>query len=188
MIKRNFLKIATLAAVGILAAPPSIANTDGLVSNKLSVTLGVGGSNFRINNTDLFANSVDTTSTSYKLATEYRVLNNLGVELAYDNFGKTKVNFGLFSQDIKNDAVSLNLVGRLPVMENVDLFAKAGYARTEARFFGTNSKNNSWVVGLGGEYKFTKQVSVVAEFAQFNDFADSGKKLDNVTAGVKYRF
>lgn len=194
--KRNFLTIATLAAVGALVALPVFADTDNLaasdsnnlVANKLSLTLGAGGSKFHINSSDLSANAVDTNAVSYKLAAEYKVLKHLGVELAYDNFGKTNVDLGFTTTDIKNDAVSLSLVGRFSVLDNLDLFAKAGYARTEARFFGATSKHNSWVLGLGGEYKFTKNISGVAEFDQFNSFADSGKKMDSLTAGVKYNF
>ena len=98
-----------------------------------------------------------------------------------------------FSNKIKNQLAAY-VVGVAPLNERVDLFARAGYGRTELRvtgdFNGTSyaytTSENSWNYGFGGELRLTEKDGVRLDWTR-HEFDDTGR-ADQVSISYQRRF
>ena len=152
----------------------------------------------------------DEKSVGLKLAAGYRFNDYFAVEGSYAYLGKADVkvssNFGVGAEaSMKAHVLAVDAVGIYPVAEKVDLFAKAGvgmsYVKTkanadlwnEAYSFSESDTRFISKLGLGAEYKVTKNVAVRAEYERyFGVSKDSDYSIDAdydfVSVGVKYTF
>jgi len=141
------------------------------------------------------AGEIKDTPTTWGVYGGYDFTRNFAVELGYQDLGKTKA-AGLES---KNEAISVDLVGKYPVTERFDLYGKVGLAYMDRDLSGAGydeSKSGTAAkVGFGGEFKATQNVGIRAEVAHYaggpkfettNASFDSNQTL--FTMGVNYKF
>ena len=165
---------------------------------------------------------VDEKSFGLKLAAGYRFNDNFAVEGSYAYLGKADAKLtavgniigydvdGTATASMKAHVLAVDAVGIYPVGDKFELFAKAGlglgYVKTEASASGTIdgvsgsvglfSESDTRVfpkLGLGVEYKLTKNVAVRAEYERyFGVSKDSDYSIDAdydlLSVGVKYAF
>jgi len=126
----------------------------------------------------------------------YNFNRNVGVEVGYNNYGNSSID-GLNNLDTQT--VDLDLVGRLPVHQNLDLYGKAGVAWVdrELNYAGgsDNRRGGAGKLGLGAEFKATEKVGLRAEVTHYMGapkFEGAGYQYkDNFTAftvGANYKF
>jgi Outer membrane protein beta-barrel domain len=157
---------------------------------------GVGRSDF-----DLQA-PLDGKDTTWKAIAGFRLLDSLGVELNYTNFGKATVPSGIAcialvgtncpsTTTVEGNALSAFAVGFLdfPV---VDLFGKIGLSQGNAKLrtpgfptFAASDKNTDIAWGAGAQVHFLS-LAVRAEFERYKIFG--GTKLDMASVSFIYTF
>ena len=120
--------------------------------------------------------------------------NNLGWELGYNDFGSISRAGG----STKANALSLSLVGKLPLSPSFNLLGRVGasYVRTDVSAAagsgitagGENKFGLSY--GLGAEYAFNPQLSAVLQYDEYNaHYAGSGnEKIGTTSLGLRFRF
>ncbi|WP_341677112.1 porin family protein [Niveibacterium sp. SC-1] len=126
----------------------------------------------------------------------YNFNRNVGVEVSYNNHGKSSVE-GL--NDVKTRSLDVDLVARMPVHENVDIYGKAGvaYLDRELEQAGASTSRNGAAgkLGIGAEFKATEKVALRVEVAHYMGaptFEGPGYEYkDNFTTftvGANYKF
>jgi OOP family OmpA-OmpF porin len=120
--------------------------------------------------------------------------NNFGLELGYNDFGRVN----RFGGSTKASAVSLSLVGKLPVGQSFNLLGRVGgsYVRTDvSSALGSNiqaGRDNKFDLsyGIGAEYSFTPAWSAVLQYDEYNlrYAGGSRERLNTTTVGVRYHF
>ncbi len=198
------LKTALLsAAVSLVLVSAASAQTTTASSTTGSSMYGMGKgyvgfnageTDFGLNNgTGLFSN--DRKSTAYNLYGGTYFNNNFGVELGYINFGTVSRGGG----SSKAEGLNLALVARAPLSESFNLLGKLGttYARTDVSSqpgsgIPSGSDNGFGLAyGIGAEYAFNTQISVVLEYDvhQLHYVGGSGKEEMKLTSlGLRYKF
>lgn len=116
--------------------------------------------------------TTDTQNTSYKLFLGIQIIPNLGIELAYNNFGNFR------GKDA--DAYSLVAVGTLPLGDTFDIFGKVGTAENHTKFAGTTN-HRELVTGFGVGFKATSGLSLRIEYENFGRLMDESSGI-NTTA------
>jgi hypothetical protein len=117
--------------------------------------------------------SLDESTTGWKAMAGLRPIPFLGAELEYLDFGSAHANTFLLRADTHADATALFAVGYLPVpLPFLDIFAKAGLARTHTSFSGVLScpAPADCIVGLAGDHDdsdFAYGAGVQAKFQAF---------------------
>jgi outer membrane immunogenic protein len=91
--------------------------------------------------------------------------------------GEGELAIGVNSQNVSgvdvkvSDAYAGYLVGYLPAGENFDVFARVGYGHQDVRAtvgsVSVTGGNNTYNLGVGGQYFFTKNDGVRAEYTRF---------------------
>lgn len=143
---------------------------------------------------------------------------NFAVEAAYADLGKAKASYTLERQgtiirdaEYKASAITLGLVGSVPVGANVSLFAKGGVAWTKLKYreniddrgvsdsFSAPDLNQTrGTAGLGASYAATPNLSIRAEWDRYFDVGNTfalttegnGRfsSIDALWIGLQYRF
>jgi opacity protein-like surface antigen len=135
----------------------------------------------------------DDSDTAWKLSTGGYFHRNFGVELGYLDFGRS---YRLDGRT-KAQGVNLSLVGRAPIGDRLELFAKAGttYSRTVTSaqpVYGLRTGRDSGMglsFGVGASWGFTPNIAAVLEWERHRlHFADDTAPADMATVGVRYRF
>ncbi len=154
------------------------------------------------------SSKVDENDTAYKAYLGYRFNEHFAVEGGYVDLGaaqyKASFTGGNAKVDWESHGVFVEAVGILPVGDAFSLFAKGGayFSDNEADIEATgpggsaseslNDDGTSFVFGLGGEYAFSKTVSLRAEWERFTDVGDENETgeadVDLVSVGVKVSF
>jgi outer membrane immunogenic protein len=118
-----------------------------------------------------------------------------------DYFGvEGEASFGLGEDEIE-PGVDLELsnqfagyvIGRLPLGENFDLFARAGYGSAEfdvsSGDLGGSADVDGFAGGVGGQFFFTEQFGVRGEYTRFEaDDEDLDGGLDVFSVSAVFRF
>ena len=157
--------------------------------------------------------NVDTSTTGWNLFAGFRPQKYFGAELAYIDFGSSKVNNisdccdTIFEARAKNHAIAGFIIGYVPLMPGKwDLFAKAGYARLTTEtdsngnypnicvgnpcaIVGTSSTSTSntagdFAFGVGTQYRFGQ----LALRAQYQKITGTQAKPDMFSVGVAWTF
>ncbi len=135
----------------------------------------------------------DDSDSAWKITTGGYFHQNIGVEVAYLHFGRAHRLDGR----TKGEGINLSLVGRAPLGERLELFAKAGttYSRTSTTGLSTygvrTGKNDGFGLsyGAGASWAFTPNIAAVLEWERHRlRFADSTSPTDMATVGLRYRF
>lgn len=132
---------------------------------------------------------VDDSDTSWKVFAGYNINPNIAVEFSYQDLGETEAAVGNIPLYLGGETLSLSLLGKLPLGEKAQVFAKVGYVRIDADIyspgFDTFADNESDVLyGVGVSYQVTETVDMRMELERM-DFTNA---IDTVSLGVSYNF
>lgn len=173
---------------------PALADRSSLVPYTQDGYVGISGGSSKYDlNTGPAGFASDDSDTALKLYTGGFFHPNLGVEFGYLNMGKAHRLGG----DTKAHGFNLSLVGRAPLTEQFDIFAKLGttYGRTRTSgVFGTGvqtGKEDGFGLsyGLGARWAFTPQWAAVVEWENHKfKFSDGNENVKLTTVGLQYRF
>lgn len=130
--------------------------------------------------------SVDTTAIQARIGARINPYFGVEGEIAHGVKGDS-VTVGGSEFKVKNQGeIAGYAVGYYPVTEKIDLFARVGYGNTDYKVSGLGASGiasgNSWNYGVGGQYFFTPQDGIRAEWTR-KDFNDGG---DANVYGVSY--
>jgi OmpA-OmpF porin, OOP family len=120
---------------------------------------------------------------------------NFAIEAGYQDLGTSKAG-GL---EAKNQALSVDLVGKLPVTESINVYGKAGLAYVDRDITGAGVdeglSGTAAKFGVGAEFKATKNVAVRTEVAYLTGaptYESANGSFDKnatlFTMGVNYKF
>ncbi|WP_110633084.1 porin family protein [Salinicola salarius] len=189
-----------LASVSLIAlAPPAqAANADGLY-----LGVGTGFSSLKNDDSDVgdFIESgsddfdVDDDDNVYKAFVGYEYNRYFATEAFYADLGKVELKGnGVSNTDLESKAYGLSLVGKLPITDWFELFAKAGMAKWETDVDGhlgnasvdlDDNDGIDPVYGAGAQLNF-HPLLLRAEYERY-DF-DSDYEVDSFTASVGWQF
>ena len=184
-----------LGGTAALAQSTSTASTGNPMygTGNAYVELGVGRTDYSLGaGTGVFAN--EKRDTSYKVAAGSFFDRNVGFELGYTDFGSIRRGGG----QTQANGLNMSAIGRIPLGASFNLLGRVGatYGRTRVSSLPgsgiTAGRENGFGMhlGLGGEYVFNLQMSVVLQY-ELHDlkFAGGGRDhIGNTTLGVRYRF
>jgi hypothetical protein len=122
----------------------------------------------------------------------------IGIEGAMNEYGKTS-NAG-YSSDLKGN--TLALMGYLPLSDAFELFIKGGRLWwhddvTVLNTFDGSMTGNEYFYGVGGNFNFTKTISLRVEMERYNVKLDKGKigvgvdgssYVDVASVGILFNF
>ncbi|MBT9507065.1 outer membrane beta-barrel protein [Rhodoferax sp.] len=192
------LLLVAAASLATLAGAQAQSSTQGVSSSDASygqgssyIGLNAGQSDFKLGNgTGLFAS--DNRTDAFSIYAGTYINHNFGFEFGYTDFGK----IGRGGGNTKADGLSLSLIGKLPLGSSFNLLGKLGttYGRTEvtsAAGSGITAGNDNgfgWSYGVGAEYAFTPQFSVVLQYDEhYLPFVETGRERVRA-AGLGLRF
>ncbi|WP_371186517.1 porin family protein [Thalassotalea maritima] len=120
--------------------------------------------------------------TGWEIYGGWELSDYFGLEVSYIDFGKfenpyaTDTN-GLI-QSIDVEAYTLGLIGKIPITETIDIFAKIGYSHWDADVSLVGYSDNSWDTfwGVGANYKVSEHFAVGVRYSEY--------KLDAVGPAV----
>jgi OOP family OmpA-OmpF porin len=168
------------------------ANPDA-IDGSLSSAAGLTG----------LSSSIDRGDTSFKFRFGYDLVQGLAAEAGYIDFGKAAYNGsfpgGNASGSIKASGVNLDLLGKIPVSQNVTVFGKAGMLfsslKTEASANGISIADTSHRVvpglGFGMDYSLTRSVGLRAEAERYYRLGNDNTGTSNadlLSVGMNLRF
>ena len=204
----NNKKILAIMSVLAFSAPlASIADTGWYAG------AGVGRTNFSGSELDLeptrlatetyTLNSLDKSSTGWKLFAGKQLNENWAVELAFTKLGKFYFNATITSAgnaietgEAKPDCWSLSGVGTLPLGNNFSLLGKAGichwadhpFAQEAGVPYILESTGDSLTYGVGAKYDFTDNLGVRAEWERFEKVVHNRASADLLSISLQYGF
>jgi OOP family OmpA-OmpF porin len=213
--KGNHMKLKTtklllasslLIATGIASAADPAGYYGGLSVGRSRIDSNLGGIDGSLSSAaglNGLSSSIDRNDTGFKLRFGYDFVQGLAVEAGYIDFGKAAYNGsftgGSASGSIKASGVNLDLLGKLPLSQNVTMFGKAGMLfsslKTEASANGVSIGDTSHRVvpglGFGMDYSLTRSLALRAEVERYyrlgND--NTGKSdADLLSVGLNARF
>ena len=191
------LPLASVTLVA-LASPAQAANADGLY-----LGVGTGFSSLKNDDSDVgdFIESgsddfdVDDDDNVYKAFVGYEYNRYFATEAFYADLGKVELKGnGVSNTDLESKAYGLSLVGKLPITDWFELFAKAGMAKWETDVDGhlgnasvdlDDNDGIDPVYGAGAQLNF-HPLLLRAEYERY-DF-DSDYEVDSFTASVGWQF
>ena len=198
------LAIAGLAAATVAqAAPQSNTFYAGAKAGWASVHHGLGqfadGNNGKIKRN----------SEAYGVFGGYQITDNLAAEVGYEYFGRAKVRYS-GNSEFRHTAhgTTLALKGSYPVLDNLDVYARAGAAliRSDYKNSADNKVHNfkvSPVFAAGVEYAILPELALRAEYQWVSRVGNLGKAvrkagyesdvryspdIGSVAVGLSYRF
>jgi OOP family OmpA-OmpF porin len=220
-IQSRILKPAHLAlaiSLAMVSSPILLAQDD----NKYDLTsnwyggLNIGQTHESINDGAIANNELgggltsitdDDRDNGYKLFAGYQLNNNFAVEAGYFDLGQfgsraIKDQVGALKTRTKTRGFNIDLVGSMPMTENLSAFARAGahYSESYDRFQGSDNVivtdrhrreqdvNFKWGGGL--QYDFTQKFGMRLEAERYaiNDVMGNNGSINMYSLGVLYRF
>ncbi|MBB3118893.1 porin family protein [Pseudoduganella violacea] len=181
------------ALIGAAVAFPFAAQAEGIYAGA-----NIGRAEQKLNANGASLKDHDT---GYKLYAGYEFNNTFGIEGGFTDLRKAEASVAkVMSANTKTRNFYVAGTATLPLNEQFNVFAKAGFARnhvkaTVSSIYGSGSdtaNRTSPLLGIGASYKFNKNVSLVAEFEHFGKVAkgDDGLNLkaNLLSFGVRYKF
>lgn len=141
--------------------------------------------------------------TGIRLYGGYSLTENFGIEAGYAHLGKVSTSdtdgFNTASLDYRARALYIAGTAAMPLSPEFSVFAKAGitnnHGKVTARLNGFSDSmsrsNTTAMFGIGAEYGFAKNMSVVAEYENFGkviDENDGNTKAQMISVGLRYKF
>lgn len=133
--------------------------------------------------------SVDDSDTGYKLFAGYNFNANFAVEGFYADLGEISATDGVYKFSVDTDSLGVAILGKLPVGEKAEVFAKVGYQRWGAKLSENGTKiadddGSDVIYGIGAAYNINN-VSIRAEFERF---ALDNEDVNLLSLGLAYNF
>jgi len=127
---------------------------------------------------------------SYKVFYGVAFASSGALELAYNNLGRFKVS-GMSDTYLDVSGLELTALGRLPLMDRLSLFARAGFYswNADATLFGTKIGSDSgtdFTFGAGVSIGITDTVHIQLEYQKYNNVTDGN--IDTTYAGLSFSF
>lgn len=148
--------------------------------------------------------SLDKSDRAVKIFGGYSFNPHLAVEMQYMDFGSATVKYALPAGAAKEEytvhAMSVAAVGKMPVSNDLSVFAKVGIAAATAKnsvnaaALGATrtAKRTVLLAGVGAAYQVTDQVQLRAEYERLGEVGKAGAPgratPSALTIGVGYRF
>lgn len=148
--------------------------------------------------------SVDDTDTSFKFFAGFQFSPNVAAEFSYEDLGEASIHytdgFDSLTEKAEVTAMTLSIIGLLPLQEDFSVFGRFGLAKADVDFsikstFGVNGSDSSDstepLFGLGLQYDI-ENVLLRAEFTRFKDVGEDsdteGNDVDvfGIGAGVMF--
>ncbi len=134
-----------------------------------------------------------------KIEVGYDFNQNWGVELGYTSFGTLfESNDNSLSLSQKSNAITLSVLGTLPINEWFGVYGRAGYARYDTNNSGVvdgvaveDESGNTPMWGAGAKFTINEQFALRLEYQNYADLSDMPGRKDDVQglfAGGVYRF
>jgi OmpA-OmpF porin, OOP family len=188
------VKSKVLAAAVILGATVSSAMADNFY-----VALDAGQTTAKDACTGLPAGvtGCKDTATLVRGAGGYQFTPMWGAEVSYADYGKESLGTGFGSSfDWHLTGLEISGTGTFPIASSgFSVIAKLGVAQTNIKLTGggtsASATSTKFAFGVGGQYDFTKNLSVRAQYEDLGNVGDdtTGKsKVTLLSAGVVFRF
>ncbi|MFU2078533.1 porin OmpA [Avibacterium endocarditidis] len=200
------LAIAGLAAASVQAAPQAGTFYAGAKAGWASFHDGLNQFEDKDNAVGTLRNSV-----TYGVFGGYQIIDNLAVEVGYDDFGRAKLrNEGKTVAKHTNHGAHLSLKASYPVLEGLDVYGRVGAAliRSDYKLVGEAAADDYYhkhslkvspVFAGGVEYNLPSlpELALRVEYQWVQGvgrWEDNGHRVDytpnigSVTAGLSYRF
>lgn len=188
---KKILTSAVLACSAVAAASPSAFAVDN--SDKLGFYVGGAYGGFKSRGGDF-----DDENDYYEVLAGFKFNPYLGVEGAYANFGEYGGDFA--SAEVQGYGVAL--VGYLPLMDRVDLYAKAGkfFSTVDVEFAGFDDDfdDDQIYYGVGADFALSEPLTLSIEYDRYKvdvndsewpvELDDSDTDIDTVKVGLKFKF
>lgn len=134
-----------------------------------------------------------------KINIGYDFNKNFGVELGYTSFGTIfDSNEDSFSVKQKSNAITLSVLGNVPINEWLGIYGRLGYARYDTNNTGSvdgvavkDESGNTPFWGAGVKFNLNEQFALRLEYQNYSDLSDEPGRSDDVQGlfgGVTYRF
>lgn len=150
-----------------------------------------------------FTCTTDDTDTAIGVVVGYNIVPQVAVEASYTDLGKIGLNFpGLgVTGDIKSDAFTLELLGRLPLQGSpLSFYGHVGIFSSDTTISASGAggsasdsrTSSDLTFGVGAEYAFNGNVSGRLDVSRFDSVGqgsgDNGANVDVVSIGLNYTF
>lgn len=182
------LKMAFLA-LAAFASLPALADDNNRGSY---VGVDLGSTQFKVNGLG------SERRLSLGASFGYQFNENFALENQIRRLGSWKIDSGIRANA---DSINLSLIGKVPLNKEFSLYGRLGVARNTVSVGYTNlsiaASQTKAVLGLGGEYRFDKNFSLRAEYANLGSTQLGDKslgvdpvkiKVQQLTVGLNYRF
>ncbi len=134
-----------------------------------------------------------------KIEVGYDFNQNWGVELGYTSFVTLfESNDNSLSLSQKSNAITLSVLGTLPINEWFGVYGRVGYARYDTNNSGVvdgvaveDESGNTPMWGAGAKFTINEQFALRLEYQNYADLSDMPGRKDDVQglfAGGVYRF
>jgi OOP family OmpA-OmpF porin len=141
----------------------------------------------------------DSTDKGPKISVGYDFSKTFGVELGYTSFGTLfDSNNNSVQIQQKSNAITLSIIGTVPIGDYFGLYGRLGYARYDTNNTGTvegvavkDERGNTPMWGAGIKFNASEQLAVRLEYQNYSDLSDIPGRKDDVQglfAGGVYRF
>jgi len=172
-VKHLNILLAAVLAVGVTAAQADQHESPVYGGLSLGVTsLDDGKLGSLVN--------LDDSDETFSLFVGYKFNENFAVEGGWSELGDYTYDGG----NLEVEAFTFDLVGILPVDEQISVFAKAGVARVD---YDAASKDTQTALsfGLGADYDFGNNISLQGEWTRINE---SSAPIDMFGANIVFGF
>ena len=184
-----------LIAVGIAGVLPLTAQAQ---DSYVGFNLGSAKQKFSVS-----GESASESKTGAKVYAGTNLDQNFGVELGYVDFGRINKSFNdgvnAGSISVKSNAFYVAGTATAPINDQFAVFAKLGITANRSKLnatvngqSGSTSRNNTdAILGIGGSYAFSKELSAVVKYENFGKVAKQGDdsvKADLLSVGLRYKF
>lgn len=193
MFKRKVYLSALCATFSAL----SFSSTAFAVDNGLTIGIDYGRTEAK-KYCDHITNCSDSDN-GPKLEVGYNFNENFAVELGYVSFGTIyDSNENSVSLSQESNAITLSLLGTVPVSEYVGLYARLGYAQYDTNNTGevagvpvADEDGSTPFWGAGVRFNLNEKFAIRVEYQNYRDLSNQPGRKDDVQglfAGVNYTF
>jgi hypothetical protein len=182
---KSLVAIAALAAAAAIAAPASAQSIADLKPVSYYGSAGYTGIDYLGNNLGAVTLRVGANAGKYLGAEAEGAFGVADAGLSYPGIGSAKIHL--------NNEYAGYVVGRYPVLPNLDLLARVGYGHQEIKLSATGYGSASDGVdslnyGVGGQYQFDAKNGLRLEWTRYDFRASNAKPADAWTLSYVYKF
>ena len=123
---------------------------------------------------------LDEEASAYKIFGGVNLTPNIGMELGYVNLGSYVDGY------LEQDGVSYEVIGYLPLSDNLDLYGRGGFFNWEVSTPAGSNSGTDPTFGVGLQAQLTRNVSLRGEYQTFLDI--DGGDVDLLSASFNLHF